>query len=206
MWGAEMGANEHGVVIGNEAVWTVEPDESDPALLGMDLVRLGLERGATARQALDVMTDALHTHGQGGACAQHDPTFCYHNSFLLADASPRAYVLETAGRHWVAECITAGTRNISNHLTIRTAFDFHSDGLHEYARRRKLWDGTGALDWAVTFSEDGAAGLDNASPYSRQSRGCTLLKPPPAPPKGDQQSSLDNNTCWMPAQRMMDIL
>lgn len=43
MWGAEMGANECGVVVGNEAVWTNDNDgEHDPSikrLLGMDLVR-----------------------------------------------------------------------------------------------------------------------------------------------------------------------
>lgn len=43
MWGAEMGANECGVVIGNEAVWTNDNDgDHDPSvkrLLGMDLVR-----------------------------------------------------------------------------------------------------------------------------------------------------------------------
>lgn len=43
MWGAEMGANECGVVIGNEAIWTNDNDgDHDPyvkRLLGMDLVR-----------------------------------------------------------------------------------------------------------------------------------------------------------------------
>lgn len=43
MWGAEMGANESGVVIGNEAVWTNDnegdSDTSVKRLLGMDLVR-----------------------------------------------------------------------------------------------------------------------------------------------------------------------
>lgn len=43
MWGAEMGANECGVVIGNEAIWTVDNDgDHNPdvkRLLGMDLVR-----------------------------------------------------------------------------------------------------------------------------------------------------------------------
>ena len=42
MWGAEMGANEHGVAIGNEAVWnrlSCPQYDSVPRLLGMDLVR-----------------------------------------------------------------------------------------------------------------------------------------------------------------------
>lgn len=41
MWGAEMGANEHGVCIGNEAIWTKlnGPGDNDEKLIGMDLVR-----------------------------------------------------------------------------------------------------------------------------------------------------------------------
>lgn len=39
LWGAEMGANDKGVCIGNEAVWTREAIDPGEALLGMDLVR-----------------------------------------------------------------------------------------------------------------------------------------------------------------------
>ena len=62
MWGAEMGANEHGVAIGNEAVWNRLSDpvyDAVPRLLGMDLLRLGLERGRTAYEALQVITTLL---------------------------------------------------------------------------------------------------------------------------------------------------
>ena len=95
MWGAEMGANEHGVVIGNEAVFTNQP-LGDPALLGMDLLRLALERSTNAHDAVGVIVELLERHGQGGPCSHEKPGFSYHNSFLVADPSG-AIVLETAG-------------------------------------------------------------------------------------------------------------
>lgn len=54
--------------------------------------------------AVDVIAGLLETHGQGGACSENDPDLRYDNSFLVADAT-EAWVLETAGRYWVAEQI-----------------------------------------------------------------------------------------------------
>ena len=53
--------NEHGVAIGNEKIWTVDdPHALPPALLGMDLVRIGLERGRTADDAREAITSRAH--------------------------------------------------------------------------------------------------------------------------------------------------
>ncbi|MEA3286510.1 MAG: C69 family dipeptidase [Candidatus Marinimicrobia bacterium] len=126
MWGAEIGANERGVVIGNEAVWTKMPLEKEGGLTGMDLLRLALERRSTARGALDTITELLEKYGQGGNGGYRNKAFYYHNSFLIADPQ-EAWVLETAGHLWVAKKVE-DYYAISNGLTIGSDFDLmHED-------------------------------------------------------------------------------
>ncbi|XP_003745358.1 secernin-2 isoform X2 [Galendromus occidentalis] len=156
MWGAEMGSNENGVVIGNEAVFTkVNPGGlKEKKLIGMDLVRLGLERGKSAREAVDVITTLLEKYGQGGPCSQAGDLF-YHNSFIICD-NQEAFVLETADAFWAAQKISSGYRNISNALTIETNFDLSSEDLKAKAQAAGFWDGTGDFSFASAFSDGDA--------------------------------------------------
>jgi len=121
MWGAEMGTNEKGVVIGNEAVWTRMPIRKEGVLTGMDLLRLALERASSAQQALETVVQHLSDYGQGGLCGHEDRHISYHNSYILADQS-EAWVLETAGPLWAALKIKE-MYSISNGLTIGEEFD-----------------------------------------------------------------------------------
>lgn len=119
-WGLEAGVNDASVAVGNEAIYTtLDPRTAAPALTGMDLVRLALERGATAGEAVEVITTLLERYGQGGT-GHMGVERPYWSSFLVADPT-RAWVVETSGRTWAADEIVR-TRAISNRTSI-PAFD-----------------------------------------------------------------------------------
>ncbi|WP_417479452.1 peptidase family C69 [Maricaulis maris] len=126
MWGAEMGVNASGVVIGNEAVFSRKVMKRGKALLGMDLVRLGLERGSSAHESAAIIIHLLETHGQGGPAGWRDKGFRYDNSFLIADAA-EILVLETCGRDWRLERVKRHAA-ISNAYTLEGPVTMASEG------------------------------------------------------------------------------
>lgn len=130
IWGFEHGMNEWGVAIGNEAVWSREEEECENGLLGMDLVRLGLERARTAHEALHVITDLLKTYGQGGN-ASVAMDFRYHNAFLIADTCG-AWILDTVNRRWVARKVK-DAEGISNCYSTGSYWDEDSGDVLEHA-------------------------------------------------------------------------
>ena len=139
-WGHEIGMNSEGVVIGNEALFTrdlaataaadrravAEGTERPPlGLLGMELLRLGLERGGSAAEAVEVITGLLERYGQWGAgtVGQDRASAAYDNAYAIADptvdivfdasmTSLRAATLTKAmkaGKHIFTEKPTAET-------------------------------------------------------------------------------------------------
>jgi secernin len=161
-WGHELGLNECGVAIGNEALFTRDlahgqararaGDPPEPGILGMELLRLGLERGRTAAEAMEVMTALLERHGQWGAGVPRTSAAegAYDNSFLIADAR-EAWVLETSGRRWVAARVRHGSWSVSNQATIRGEWDRASDDLAEHARAAGWWERE--LDFAAAYTD-----------------------------------------------------
>ncbi|XP_065164277.1 secernin-1 [Atheta coriaria] len=153
-WGAESGANESGIAIGTLAVSSKysegDADVTVPRLLGVDLVRLGLERASSASEALDVITSLLEKYGQGGSSSDKSDVF-HCNSFIIVDGST-CFVLDTCGKHWAVEEITSGSKCIANMYTIGTNITKHSEGLQDFAKSNGLWNGEGDFNFAAAFN------------------------------------------------------
>ncbi|MCG8588662.1 MAG: C69 family dipeptidase [Proteobacteria bacterium] len=169
-WGFEQGVNEHAVAIGNQPVPTREPVETKPGLIGMDLVRLGLERGRDAREALEIIAALIETHGQGGSAVAPGEAGC-HNSFAIADPQ-QAWVLETSGRRWAARRTDRAA--LSNHLQLGSDWQIGSRDLESFARSEGWWRQAERIEFATAYgpTEAGFA----ADSESRQRRALWLLE------------------------------
>ena len=162
LWGFEHGLNEYGVAIGNEAVLTRETLPST-GLLGMDLVRLGLERSKNAREATEIIGTLIERYGQGGS-GQYDVDFRYCGGFIIADHAD-AYVLESSGRQWTARRVE-DRACISNRLTIDVG-SLGSADVESYARARGWCDSE--FDFAAAYSSRNA-GKDKSDPLTARGR------------------------------------
>ncbi|XP_078520596.1 secernin-1 [Lissotriton helveticus] len=195
MWGAEMGANEHGVCIAGEAVVTREAAPEAKALLGADLVRLGLERSQSAKDALDVIASLLEEHGQGGNyCEDAGTCHAFQSAFLIVDHA-EAWILETSGRYWAAKKITEGVRCVGSHLQLTTTMDAEHPQLRDHAASEGWWDGQTEFNFSQVFSDgeeqedtcSAAAHLENlAGPFTVQTM-IDLLRGDSAMPCADSQ-------------------
>ena len=143
-WGLEHGVNQAGVAVGNLSVFTtLDPRTFPPALTGMDLVRLALERGSSAREAIAVIGDAIDRYGQGGS-GHHLAAHPYWSSFVVSDAEA-IWVVDTSGPTWTAEGV--GPTWASSNRTALPAFD----AMHRHPRQPvgRLVEPRLAASWAM---------------------------------------------------------
>jgi secernin len=118
-WGAEIGFNEYGVAVGNEAVFSNQPSEGD-GLTVIDFLRLILERSTNCDEAVDTVAQLLAEFGQGGNCELRGNSH-FDGGFLVSDQQG-AVVIQTAGKQWASHRVE-DIASISNVHSIRNNWD-----------------------------------------------------------------------------------
>ncbi|MBV7328298.1 C69 family dipeptidase [Chloroflexi bacterium TSY] len=171
-WGYEHGFNEHQVVIGNEALPSKLAPFAKPKLIGMEILRLGLERSRSAAEAVEVMADLITRYGQGKFDNDADVR-TYDNGFIIAD--PReAYILETAGHDWVVKRVEKPI-GISNVHSIETDWTAISPEAERQAQEKGWWlaqPDLGPFNFAEAYSE---IDRTQGSGPMRRARSCAIL-------------------------------
>ena len=159
-WGLSHGCNEHGLFVGRTA-WhsrIAGANDATRAVDGNDLVRLVLERGQSACQALDLLTEAIERHGQSGPDGD--------SVFLVADGR-EAFVVEAAANHWGLH-VCHSTRAVCNVGLVRQDWHRLSRGLGTMVIERQWWpdDGT-KLDFHESLLDPGVDERDGLRRWSK---------------------------------------
>src|SRR5262249_46113713 len=144
-WGGEIGVNEHGLAVANEAIFSTVEEKADGLFTG-DLLRLMLERARNCDEALAVLADLLERFGQGGNSELRGNAH-FDSSYLVSDRD-RAIVIETAGRHWAVRPVD-GAGAISNAMTIGSDWQRCSVAPTDNGRI----DGNGRIDFQAAYED-----------------------------------------------------
>lgn len=169
-WGYEHGFNEHQVVIGNEGLASKYEFDS-PKLIGMELIRLGLERAKTAAEAVTVMTGLITRYGQG-KFSNDQEVRTYDNGYIIADPK-EAYILQTAGHEWAVKQVQ-GAVGISNVYSIEEDWDrLSSNGADEAIAQGWWTDPSARFNFSEAYSRE--ANRSVGSGAMRRGRSCAVL-------------------------------
>ncbi|MEZ4864713.1 MAG: C69 family dipeptidase [Caldilineaceae bacterium] len=176
-WGYEHGFNEHQVAIGNEALHSKFPEATEAKLVGMEILRLGLERARTAAEAVDVITGLVSVYGQG-KFANDAGVRTYDNGYIVADPH-EAYVIETAGHEWVVKQVPSAL-GISNVYSVETDWQRISPTAEATAVTQGWWqpnqdngNGAGRFNFADAYT---VSSRSEGSGAMRRTRSCAVLK------------------------------
>jgi secernin len=171
-WGYTHGVNEKGVAVGGTPIDTVL-ECGRPCLSGSDLVRLALERGDSARQAVEVVADLICRHGQGPSVGEGAAGPEGRNTALLLADAEEAFVLEASGQHWALGHV-GSVRAVAGACMLRQDWDRISRGLSALAIARGWWPEDGCkLDFAGAL---GRRQLDHAQVLRRWGQATMTLE------------------------------
>ena len=144
-YGGEIGVNEHGVAIGNEAVFSNRSRSSNgDGVITIDMVRLMLERSRNRWEAVELAKQMLSAYGQSGNCELRGNSH-FDGSYIIADKSG-AILLETAGQDWAMREVSKFA-TISNGYTIgtdwnETSLESHDGSRSHFAESVADWEKT----------------------------------------------------------------
>ncbi|XP_055541541.1 secernin-1 [Wyeomyia smithii] len=145
VWGAESGSNEKGVIIG---LTFSEGHPVDGKLNATDLVRLGLERGATASEAVDRIVELNASAGPSGETKESAKA-----SFVICDCD-ETWLLDIVGCLWAAQKLLLNNIALKPGLVVGKQIDRSSDCLASKLQTAGIWDGSGELNFSSLFGYD----------------------------------------------------
>jgi hypothetical protein len=154
-WGYVHGLNDQGVALGLTAPPLRLPADS-AGLTGPDLIRLGLERSRSARQAVDLFIDLIERRRLAAG-----PDGSGH-ALLIADAT-EAFLIEAIGAQWVLHAVDRA-RAAGDVATVRQDWVRIVPGLASLAAGEGWWPADGSkLDFAAAFAAPETVGPARAA-------------------------------------------